>query len=588
MAFITFLPAPAPTPAPTGIPKNFTGDVNYFGSPEYQAFQKSGRTEETADLAYTSPYFGAGLSSSRGARQDKAYQDYLNRIQGVPQSRPPSMTPTPDIFPTGLAPISYAPETPIGNFNPITGQPWGTAPTPAPTPAPAAPAPTPAAAPASVKDIDSSNFNKIYYGDAPYDPYSGEYGSQDYYLQDPNSGTVYSKVTTSVQTPWSNGDYWPVNQLDKVVATKEAMNNPDIQNLTNQYNWRGLEHFGKKYTDPAYAQQFYDLKSTNPDQYYNQLATDIGNQIAGNTALNKGEHNVAFNNQLNEIKDINKEAYYRSQLDMLGESVGWQIGQNRSDRNAPTIEKIKSLIPDAMASGLSADQINSIVGNGVNAANAQNQMRIANEAASGGNFWTENLIGAAKVGALALGAYGLDNALAAGAGASGGFGLTGASGAGGSMGAGSALQLAPAAMGAGTGIGGGIVAPSLAAGLGVGAGGVLGGGALSAETVATMEAMNAGAGYGLNASQVPNLAAGLELGAIPTSGLSSLLSNAGNLVKGASLAKGLLGAGKNPLQAQAVGAPQAQSRQYAGVDYSPILNLLSIQQPQRSKTSLLG
>jgi hypothetical protein len=71
-------------------------------------------------------------------------------------------------------------------------------------------------------------------------------------------------------------------------------------------------------------------------------------------------------------------------------------------------------------------------------------------------------------------------------------------------------------------------------------------------------------------------------------GLSSLLSNAGNLVKGASLAKGLLGAGKNPLQAQAVGAPQAQGRQYAGVDYSPILNLLSIQQPQRSKTSLLG
>jgi hypothetical protein len=100
-----------------------------------------------------------------------------------------------------------------------------------------------------------------------------------------------------------------------------------------------------------------------------------------------------------------------------------------------------------------------------------------------------------------------------GAAAAGEGGLTGASGAGGSMGAGSSLQLAPAGMGAGTGVGGGIVAPSLAAGLGVGSGGVLGAGALSAETIAAMEAMNAGAGWGLNASQVPNLAAGLELGA---------------------------------------------------------------------------
>jgi hypothetical protein len=69
------------------IPNNFQGDVGYFSSPEYQSFQKSFMTEEgmprmeTADLAYTSPYFGAGLSSSRGARQDQAYRDYLNRVQ---------------------------------------------------------------------------------------------------------------------------------------------------------------------------------------------------------------------------------------------------------------------------------------------------------------------------------------------------------------------------------------------------------------------------------------------------------------------------------------------------------------------------
>lgn len=193
---------------------------------------------------------------------------------------------------------------------------------------------------------------------------------------------------------------------------------------------------------------------------------------------------------------------------------------------------------------------------------------------------------------LALATAGVGTELAAGAGAASGGGLTGASGAGGAMGAGSSLQLAPAAMGAGTGVGGGIVAPSLATGLGVGAGGVLGAGALSAESVALLEAMNAGAGYGLNASQVPNLAAGLELSAIPSG--SSLLSNLGtaqNVLKGAQLAKGLLGAGQNPLQAQAVGAQptaQATGKQYAGVDYSPILNLLALKSPERNRNSLLG
>ena len=76
------------------IPKNFQGDIGYFSSPEYQAFQSSSMTEdgmprqETADLAYRSPFFGAGLSTSRGQRQDMAYQDYLNRIQGAPVVNP--------------------------------------------------------------------------------------------------------------------------------------------------------------------------------------------------------------------------------------------------------------------------------------------------------------------------------------------------------------------------------------------------------------------------------------------------------------------------------------------------------------------
>lgn len=143
---------------------------------------------------------------------------------------------------------------------------------------------------------------------------------------------------------------------------------------------------------------------------------------------------------------------------------------------------------------------------------------------------------------------------------------------------------------------GSIVAPSLATGLGVGAGGVLGGGALSAETVALMEAMKAGTGYGLNASQVPNLAQGLELAA-PSglTGIDSLLSSLGSALKtplgqlGARGGLSLLAGGG----AQQAATPQVQagSGTYAPkgqVDYTPILNLLAPRQIARNTNSLLG
>lgn len=197
--------------------------------------------------------------------------------------------------------------------------------------------------------------------------------------------------------------------------------------------------------------------------------------------------------------------------------------------------------------------------------------------------------GAAIMGALYGGTALLD---AYGAGA-GGFGLTGNSAAGGSMGANSALQLAPSA---GT-IGGygSVTAPSLATGLGVGSGGVLGAGALSPETVAYIEAMKAGTGYGLNASQVPNLAEGLELAATGT-GIDNLLSSLGSALK---TPLGQLGArGGLSLLAGGSGAQQAPVPQMAGgggtyapkgqVDYTPILNLLAPKQIARNTNSLLG
>ena len=58
-------------------------------------------------------------------------------------------------------------------------------------------------------------------------------------------------------------------------------------------------------------------------------------------------------------------------------------------------------------------------------------------------------------------------------------------------------------------------------------------------------------------------------------------------IMGAKMASGLLGAGKTPQQVQAQQFNPSRVPQGA-VDYTPILSLLNIQQPQRSKTSLLG
>lgn len=422
----------------------------------------------------------------------------------------------------------------------------------------------------------------LYYYDADGNPvYS-------YRLEDDKTGDLYEGVRQDIVDPW--GNYQTTYQPGQLIATNEALKNPDIQNFSG-YNLRGSDNPIEKYLDPVQAQKFYELKQSNPTAYYNQLAADLGNQIAENIAWNKGEHNVGFTNQLNQIKEIDPAAYYKAQLNILGDSIGWQIGQNTSERNAPTLAKIQELAPEAMKAGLTADEINSLVNTSVNAGNSQNQIRIANAAASGGSGFNlgELVRGVAPIAAFAIGAPFLDAALAGGAAA----GMAGNAG----VGLGSSVPSLVGGLEVGTG--------SALAGTTAGAAAVPAGGALaslgslgwtppaiggSAGFLApTLGADVASTGIGLTAASVPSLTTGLELGA-STSGLSSLLSNAKNLMTGAQVAKGLLGAGQNPLQAQAVGAPpmQTQQRQYAGVDYSPILNLLALKSPTRNTNSLLG
>jgi hypothetical protein len=172
-------------------------------------------------------------------------------------------------------------------------------------------------------------FNRINSGKIIGFDSSGEQGSPiyGYYLEDQKTGDLYESISSTnydSEGMISSYDYQP----GQLLATGEALKNPDFQNLTNSYNWRGLVNPGEKYADPVEAQKLYDLKQTNPDQYYQQLATDISDQILGNWSMNNNQHNVALTNQLESIKEVNAPAYYQGQLNLLSKQVGWQHGQN--------------------------------------------------------------------------------------------------------------------------------------------------------------------------------------------------------------------------------------------------------------------
>jgi hypothetical protein len=465
----------------------------------------------------------------------------------------------------------------------------------------------------------------------------GELGSPIYeqFLKDPKTGDLYESITS--QNYDSEGMISSYNyNPGRLLATGDALKNPDIQNLTNSYNWRGINNPGEKYADPTYASSLSNLKQENPDQYYKTLATDISDQILGNWSMNKNEHNVALTNQLESIKDVNPAAYYQAQLNLLSKQSGWQHGQNTFERAKPYQEKMAELAPKALEAGLSAQQIDSIVGQGFSAASAQNQQRIINEQQSGGGGFNlgELVRGVLPVAALAIGGPLLDAALAggvaatAGGGAAGGTatgtgltggfggstGLLGGTGAAGFGGAGSAAGIAGTQAAAGLGVAAGSALP--AAGMAVGGlpstvgslsaalpaqGSVGGAGLLSAE-LAPGTILGSGlpgggaigASYALGANGLPATgllgqpipASSVGFGSIPdtvTSGLSIGINDALNL---AELGGGLL-AGEEPPPAQT--APMPQNIMPRGqVDYSGILNLLQIPSPRRNMYSLLG
>lgn len=189
--------------------------------------------------------------------------------------------------------------------------------------------------------------------------------------------------------------------------------NPDVAQKWDDTPWQHYLQFGQKEGRNA----IFD-KAPEADFDPTGMMKELSRQWFQNYTGNSG-NNVDIQQQLNELKEYNPKEFYTEMLGNFGKTYGWQIGQNTNAQRGPAIQQqIQSLIPEAKAAGLTDEQINNILNTNVNAANIQNQQRIANQQASG-NFWTDNLIGAAKVGALALSAYGLDSAL-------GGAGLAGA------------------------------------------------------------------------------------------------------------------------------------------------------------------
>lgn len=215
------------------------------------------------------------------------------------------------------------------------------------------------------------------------------------YYQDPNTGNIYNVPTSDEGYDYKNA---------KLLATGEAQEDPYIKYL----------NIG----DPSKLQEFYNLKSSNPNQFYSQAATELAKTL-GNISHRNGvgvsfETQQEMKNQLESIKNIDPKAYYQGKLSLLSDLTGWDYGQNTPERSAARLEEIKSLIPEAQKAGLSAQEINNLTTNTINQSARANQERIANEKASG-NFYTQSLLGALKVGGLALGAYGLDTALTAAA-----------------------------------------------------------------------------------------------------------------------------------------------------------------------------
>jgi hypothetical protein len=131
-------------------------------------------------------------------------------------------------------------------------------------------------------------------------------------------------------------------------------------------------------------------------------AQDLASQVFNLYATNQNYDQQL--NALNAISATDPAAFYNARIGLLGKQMGWQIGQNTGDRNSVYQNELNSLIPGALAAGMTQDQINQLISTNSASASQQNENRIAQDAASGaGSGWVNQNIpgGYATLGAAA-------------------------------------------------------------------------------------------------------------------------------------------------------------------------------------------
>ena len=245
----------------------------------------------------------------------------------------------------------------------------------------------------------------------------------DVYLhyQDQNTGNIYGtwginsappeySYDANTGTLFTTGDPTTTGSAHTTVnpsVTGEALANPYIKELGY-----GAENAGK-------AQELYDTLQTDPHKFYTTIASDLANKYLSYSNANiYGNWTDELANQLESIKSIDPNAYYSAKLDLLGQQTGWATTNGSPAFRAAYEKNIQDMLPGALSSGISVDQINSTLNNSFNVGAQGGSQYAANTAASGGggfNFGRDILPGIMFVGGSALGAYGLDSALSAAA-----------------------------------------------------------------------------------------------------------------------------------------------------------------------------
>jgi hypothetical protein len=205
--------------------------------------------------------------------------------------------------------------------------------------------------------------------------------------------------------------------------------------------------------------------STDPSNYYRQLANDLVGAAYGVSSVNQDASD--YLDLIEGLKDIDPKTYYTAKIDYLSRNVGHNIQSNETGRANAIKQQLESLIPEATQAGLTPQEINATYGSGYTKGRQQFATILGLQQQEQKGVLAPLIEGIKFVGPGALGMYGIDAALTS------------------ALGAGYGAATGMSTYGIGSGLG---TAAELSGALASGAGSV-GSGALGAASYITPELM---------------------------------------------------------------------------------------------------